>query len=255
VQFFDLYEIAAKHLKKCFPHLKIGGPALAYEEWWADLFLMEMQKRGVELDFFSWHIYANEPNLVVEKAERMRAFLDKYGYTKTESILNEWNYVRGWTDEFVYTIEAIHGAKGASFLSSVMAVSQQSSIDMLMYYDTRPSVWNGAFDYYTYRRLKGYYPLRWYSDFYGLQEVRAKEKVENIYSLCGVDEKGRVTAMISYFSDNDDTPNKQITLDFGKDAEYEVYLVDKEHNGELYAVTRDLTFDLSVHSIVFIKEK
>ena len=33
-EYFDLYEIASKHLKSCFPHLKIGGPALAgWEEW------------------------------------------------------------------------------------------------------------------------------------------------------------------------------------------------------------------------------
>lgn len=30
-QFFELYETASKHLKNCFPHLKIGGPALAWQ--------------------------------------------------------------------------------------------------------------------------------------------------------------------------------------------------------------------------------
>ena len=39
VQFFDMYEIAAKHLKACFPELKIGGPALAWQLTWADDFL------------------------------------------------------------------------------------------------------------------------------------------------------------------------------------------------------------------------
>ena len=43
-EFFDLYEISAKHLKEKFPHLKIGGPAIAHNEEWAEDFLSEMRK-------------------------------------------------------------------------------------------------------------------------------------------------------------------------------------------------------------------
>ena len=255
-QFFDLYEITAKHLKACFPHLKIGGPALAFDEQWADDFLCEMKKRKVALDFFSWHVYSNEPKWVIEKGERLRAILDKYGYTQTESILNEWNYVKGWTDEFLYSVESIHGIKGAAFLASVIALSQRSSIDMLMYYDTRPSVFNGVFDYYTYRPLKGYYPMKWYGDFYDLeQEVRAENELEDIYTLCGVDENGKLTAMITRYSDNDEKENVQIKVDFGKVAQYDIYLLDKDHDGEWIKTTDDLTLDMPVHSCIYIKEK
>ena len=47
-EFFDFYESAAKHLKGCFPTLKIGGPAAAYhgEEWIED-FQREMSARNV----------------------------------------------------------------------------------------------------------------------------------------------------------------------------------------------------------------
>ena len=255
-QFFDLYEITAKHLKACFPHLKIGGPALAFDEQWADDFLCEMKKRKVALDFFSWHVYSNEPKWVIEKGERLRAILDKYGYTQTESILNEWNYVKGWTDEFLYSVETIHGIKGATFTMSVISEAQQSSIDMLMYYDTRPSVFNGVFDYYTRRPLKGYYPLKWYGEFYDLEkEVRAENKLEDIYTLCGVDKNGKLTAMITRYSDNDEKENVQIKVDFGKVAQYDIYLLDKDHDGEWIKTTDDLTFDMPVHSCIMIKEK
>ena len=255
-QFFDFFEVAAKHLKSCFPHLKIGGPAWARNEDWANDFLFEMQKRQVPIDFFSWHIYATEPHWVIEKAARVRAMLDQYGYTNTESILNEWNYVKGWTDEFTYSLEMIHGIKGAAFVMSVISESQKSSIDMLMYYDTRPSVFNGAFDYYTYRPLKGYYPLKWYGEFYDLEsEVRAVNRLEEVYTIAGVDKDGKVMAIITHYSENDEKENVQIKVDFGKMGEYDIYLVDKEHTGEFIKTTSDLTFDLPVHSIVMIKEK
>lgn len=126
-------------MKKRFPDLKIGGPALAWNEQWTKEFLSEMQKRKVEIDFFSWHIYCTEPKYLVEKAERIKKLMNVYGYEKAESILNEWNYIKGWTKDYVYSLKAIHGIKGAAFIMACMSEAQKSSIDMLMYYDTRPS--------------------------------------------------------------------------------------------------------------------
>jgi len=169
-QFFDMYEIAAKHLKGCFPHLKIGGPALAQHEDWAEDFLRTMQERNVPIDFFSWHIYCTEPVKMIEKAKCIKELLIKYNYSSAESILNEWNYIKGWTDEYIYSIETIHGSKGAAFIMACICEAQKSdAIDMLMYYDTRPSVFNGVFDFYTVKPLKGYYPLYWYGMLYNMK--------------------------------------------------------------------------------------
>ena len=255
-QFFDLYEITAKHLKSCFPHLKIGGPALAGKVDWANDFLQEMQKRNVPIDFFSWHVYVKVPEKITKKAEDIKELLVKYGYENAESILNEWNYVKGWGEEFQYSINMIHSLKNASLILSVMSQAQRTSIDMLMYYDTRPSVFNGIFDFYSYEKLKGYYPMFWYSYFYKLQnEIRAENELENIYYLCGEDKDGKTTTMLTYYSDDDNAPNKKISLDFSKSAKYEVYLVDEKNNGELIALTEELVFDMKVHSCLLIKEK
>lgn len=75
-QFFDFFETAAKHLKGCFPGLRIGGPALCWDEDWAEDFLVEMKRRGAPLDFFSWHIYANDPHKIAADCQKARDFLD-----------------------------------------------------------------------------------------------------------------------------------------------------------------------------------
>lgn len=254
-QFFDLYEIAAKHLKKRFPDLKIGGPALAYREQWAEEFLKEMQKRNVKIDFFSWHIYCVEPKDLVEKGDRIKKLLCTYGYEKAENILDEWNYVRDFMDGFVYSIKAIHGMKGAAFTMACMTEAQKSSIDMLMYYDTRPSTFCGAFDYYTAQTLKGYYPLYWYGMFYDMKcEVRCASQPENVYTLCGVDENGKSLTAVTYYSENDDVEDKEIAVDFAKDGKYEVYLLDEEHDGDLIKTTSDLSFKMHRNSCILIKE-
>ncbi|MBQ5825469.1 MAG: hypothetical protein IIW48_11775 [Clostridia bacterium] len=255
-QFFDLYEITAKHLKAQFPFLKIGGPAIAHDENWAADFLASMQKRNVPLDFFSWHIYCVEPEHMARKAERIKALLSEYGYEHAESILNEWNYVKGWTDEYIASLKTIHGIKGASFVMACMCTAQNSPVDMLMYYDTRPSVFNGVFDFYTYEKLKTYYTFYWYGGFYDcVKEIVAENEVENIYSLCGVDEAGKSVAVITYYSDDDSLPSKTLSLDFGRRGTYEVYKLDKEHNAELLEVTDNLVFDIDIFMVILIREK
>lgn len=255
-QFFDLYEIAAKHLKTCFPDLKIGGPALAGWEDWADDFLCEMQKRNVPIDFFSWHIYATEPQPVVGRADRIKTMLVKYGYENAETILNEWNYVKGWTDEYKYSIKTIHGIKGAAFvMACISEVQKCDALDMLMYYDTRPSAFCGAFDFYTYEPIKGYYPLMWYGKFYDMEsEIRCEAEPENIYTLCGIDNNGKILCVVTNYSDDDNAETKEIKIDFGRKGKYEIYSLDSEHDGELVKTTDELSFTMPVHSCFMIKE-
>ncbi len=255
-QFLDLYETAAKHLKACFPELMIGGPSLAHNMDWAEAFLAAMRERGVPIDFFSWHIYCSEPASMVRKARRIRRMLDDHGYTRTQSILDEWNYIKDWTDEFTYSLTVIHGAKGAAFTAACMCAAQNTPIDMLMYYATIPHVFNGVFDYYTYEPLHGYYPFLWFGELSasGL-EFPAAEQPEGVYSLCCADGCGRVTAMIACYTDNDDAPERELYIDFGKKGIYEVYLTDRVHRGELTAVTDTLTLHVPAQSVILIKER
>ena len=254
-QFFDFFETAAKHLKACFPDLKIGGPAVSHNEDWAEDFLAEMQERGVPMDFFSWHLYTTDPLQLGAKAGRIRAMMDRHGYRSAESILDEWNYVRGWTEEYVYSLEAIHGAKGAAFLMACISVGQASPVDLLMYYDTRPSVFNGVFDFYTCRPLKGYYPMNWYGTFYDLAyQIPACNDVPGLYSLCGCGTDGKLTAVITYYSENDTSEDREVRVDFGKAGKYEITTVDADHDGTVTGITDDLTFRMKVDSCILIRE-
>ena len=255
-QFFDFYEVAAKHLKKCFPNLKIGGPALAWNEEWGNDFLAEMKKRDVEIDFFSWHVYNPYPRRIMVKAERIRKMLVENGYEKAESILNEWNYLAGWTDKYIPSIEVIHSMQGAAFMMACMSCAQCSpDVDMLMYYDTRPSIFNGAFDFYTLRPLKGYYPLKWYGMFYDMvSEIRTENDDEDIYTLCGIDKSEKTLCVVTYYCAESTDKQKDVTVELKKGGKYEVYLLDEEHDGELVAKTSNLCFTMKPNSCILIKE-
>ena len=161
-QFFDLFRVAVTHLKKCFPHLKFGGPALAGLDW-ADPFLAYMRKHKVPIDFFTWHRYDTSPRSIASLCDIARGKLDKHGYMKTESILDEWNYVKDWgpSQAYAYQVKTDrHDPKAAAFVAGTISACQDKPLDMLMYYDARVNtVYNGMFDIVTLEPLKGYFPF------------------------------------------------------------------------------------------------
>ena len=235
-EFFELYRTAASHLKKCFPDLKIGGPALSGKFPWMKRFLKAMgEGERVPLDFFSWHIYGTSPLALGAAAREVRKCLDENGYTDAESILDEWNYVRNWKEGFTRTIKSIIGLKGAVFTAAAMCVGQKTPVDMLMYYDARPCAFNGIFDFYTLEPLKGYYTfLAWskLADLGSQFELDTKNK-NGIYAAGATDGKGHAGILICRYFEPDQLPGdleisvhlKGISPDNAK-----VLLLDETHD-------------------------
>lgn len=231
-QFFEFYDIVATHLKEQFPNLKIGGPALAYNLEWAEQFLSQLK---APLDFFSWHSYACKVEGILDLANKINALLEKCGYGNVESILNEWNYVRGWgCDEIVYSHEKRGKIKGATFSSAVMCACQYASVDMLMYYDARPNeFWNGMFDDTVVGKvLKGYYPFVMFNDLYRLGEcVETTINDEFIYA-CSAKNESNGAIFLTHFNDDDGAKEKTVSLDmtgFGSASgvEVEFFVLDE----------------------------
>ncbi|MBO4983945.1 MAG: hypothetical protein J6D23_07780 [Clostridia bacterium] len=260
-EYIRFYIIASKHLKSCFPHLKIGGPASCGDEKFMELFLQEISKEeNVPLDFLSWHWYWTEPSDVSIKATRIRKLLKAYGYGNAESILNEWNYVRDWSKEFVYSIKQIIGMKGAAFTSAVMCAMQNNpDVDMLMYYDARPTGFNGLWDMYAYEELKGYYAFYTFANLYDLgTQVESISDNENIYVVAAKNGES-VGAVVTYYTENDNENSKYVTVDVnGYDmSKAKIYMVDENSMYTPYTkasfVNNTLQIRLERNSIIYIE--
>ena len=141
-------------------------------------------------------------------------------------------------------------------MMAVISEAQRNPIDMLMYYDTRPSILGGVFDYYTLRPLKGYFPLKWFSDLSTcVYEIRTESRVKGIYSIGGVDADGKVTLIVTHYAEEDSVQPVNVELDLGRAGTYDVYLVDADHSGEHVTTTDSTALTLPVHSIVMLKER
>ncbi len=236
-EFFEFYRIAAKHLKECFPHLKIGGPAVACRKGWAKEFIETID---APLDFFSWHRYADTPRHFLEEIYEKRQCLDENGYKDTESILDEWNYVYGWEGEyFIESKRTIKNLKGSSFTAGTMCMCQYAPLDMLMYYDARPGGFNGMFDTdFVFKCLKGYYPFKMFNELYKLGDaVEITADDDNVYA-CAATNGDEAAIMLTHY--NNDNNTEEITLRVGisefnspNGVKAEYYILDDDNDLEL----------------------
>lgn len=256
-QFFELFTLTAKHLKQCFPHLKIGGPAACCNSTpWAYDFLDHCAANRVPLDFFSWHAYSVTPENTLRGAQELRRKLDSLGYTATESICNEWNYVWNWDTHFIDSIETINGLKGAAYTAATILLGQHLPIDMLMYYDFRPCVFCGPYNFYTLRPQKPYYPFLMFSDLYKKgTEIGTHSDDGEIYAAGAKGPDGSAALMGAYYSDAPDLPAKTLKVK-GLPDDARLFLLDESRDMEpvpLSVANGEATLTLPPYTVFLIR--
>ena len=194
--YYRLYDVASKHLKENFPHLKIGGyascgfyaitesktefgacsPRYQYFVDFFDGFLEYIKAHNCPLDFFSWHSYTDiKANIIWTEYVRKR--LDEIGYTHTEHTLNEWNC----RPDLKSTV------KHAALTCAMMLALQNTSLDSAMFYDARcgMSRYSSMFDCMTYRPLPTYYSFVAFGELYcRVNQVCIGELPDGVYA-CG----------------------------------------------------------------------
>ena len=196
-EFYELYDVSAKHLKKCFPEIMIGG----YSSWGFRAifnedkengtgfeaeclrfflgFMKYIKEHGSPLDFFSWHSYFKTKR-TIEMDEYIHKKLVEFGYGDAEIHLNEWNPV------FNEYGTAHHSAE----ICGTMIAMQNGYEDVLCIYDMRTNTapYCPLFDIKTHKPVQGYYALVAFNELYKLKnQVKAECDTEELYVLCASD--------------------------------------------------------------------
>jgi xylan 1,4-beta-xylosidase len=148
--YFRLYSTAARAIKKQFPELKVGGPSVGASGHFGSgkflpsafvtAFLEFCRREHLPLDFFSWHCYTADPGELVARAKAIRALLDAHGFNRTESHLNEWNYLpdNSWeplsrsspAERREQFYQRMAGSPGAAFIATALIELQDAPVDM-----------------------------------------------------------------------------------------------------------------------------
>ena len=197
-QFIEFYTVAARHLKACFPHLKIGGCGFTGSHHGnVDRFLAAVGERALPLDFFSFHTYSATPTHPVALWRHFRDTLCKIGHADTEIWLDEWNYMGAWDpiNQPLY-YPAMKDHRGACYYAAMLC-AMQSETDMAgaAYFEAAPvkefcgifnvkemrvSIHNGA----TLEPTKGFYAFKSFNALYRMgEEVAVSCDNKDIYVL------------------------------------------------------------------------
>ena len=240
-EFVDFYEVVAKHLKACFPNLKIGGPGFA-GNWPQPIyykFLEAVRDRNIPLDFYTFHLYLKHPTKINVEVKRLLERFEEVGVEPVEIMIDEWNYVRGWAgDVYKYSMHTINSLKGSALVAGAFICGQAGPVSKLMYYDAHPCAWCGLYDQFLTQQ-KTYYVFKMFNQFkkLGNYVVSDQYKQDNIYYCCA--SKDDVNGIfITNYSEHDNAPARNVSIDLtslkGKwGANVKFYQVDEEHNGEL----------------------
>lgn len=132
-QYDALYGAVARAVKSADPDSLVGGPTIAMVNErtpYREGFLDYVRMHRLPLDFFSWHWYSvgsNDPYDFNVIGTRLRSLLDREGFTRTQSILDEWNY------DF-RVLRTAPPLQVATFVASALAYMQDSAIDQSALY-------------------------------------------------------------------------------------------------------------------------
>lgn len=247
-QYYELYDVTAKHLKKCFgDKIKVGGYAAcgfygifanpekyglstpkrdgsrynSSKEIYRINFFLDfikyIKQNNSPLDFFSWHTYGGVDTIVLE-ADFIDKVLSENGYENVETHLNEWNLSH---DRKIN--------RGTSYASAnvmaIMLAMQHKKTDMLMYYDARyvaVSAYGGFYDLNTFEPSNIYYTFKAFGELYTLgNEAESICHENDIFTLAATDGEKK-SIIIS--NTNADT-EVGLALSDG----FSVYIIDKDN--------------------------
>lgn len=237
-QYFELYSVTAKHLKKCFgDDIMIGGygscgfyaaigesvPAEAkctprYESFleFFENFLTYIREHDAPLDWYSWHSYTScETNMIM--ADYADEVLTRHGYGNVEVHLNEWN-----------TAPKRH-QRGTSYAAAsaagTMLTQQNKKTAVMCYYDARlgVSVYGGLFNPLTLEPFCTYYAFKAFGELYALgDQTECDTGLEKVYAVAARNGEKKAV-MISNLSGKPQLLKTELSRDF------RVELVDETH--------------------------
>jgi hypothetical protein len=141
VECFQLYVETALALKRTFPDQQIGGPGLTQagfstpqgKQWLHD-FLVYVKQNHAPLDFFSWHLYSNDPDEWAAAAQFYRGQLDALGLQATTMHVTEWNTDIRDLGKSAEALALRTGGKGASILTAAWIAMQRNDIAVSTFY-------------------------------------------------------------------------------------------------------------------------
>ena len=264
-QYFDLYAVTSKHLKKCFGNkIKIGGYAstglytwglsedyqnalkreesvyykgLEYHVTFFESFIEFVKKNNLPFDFFSHHSYLSVKD-TVKMQLALEKRLEELDMGGVEIHLNEWS-VRP-------SLTAKDSCNAAHDLAMLCAM-QNTKVALMCFYDARMKVngYSGLFTEVTYGPLATYFAFKAFGELFVMgNQVDVDGLEDGVYATAAISDDKSKRGIVITNIEGDKTINADIPDDM------QAYLIDEDH----YMVKTDVCgkeFTLKQNEVIF----
>ena len=268
-EYFELYRITSKHLRKCFGNeIKIGGYAscgfykeleiqiglgaafgtdgpltdwqqrtLYFEQFFFE-FIKMVKEENLPFDFFSYHSYSQP-----DQNKIMQAFceknLEEVGLGDVEIHLNEWN-------PNPYREERGTSRACAAAVANLLAM-QNTKMTLMCYYDARIgiSAYSGLFNPLTFEPFCTYYGFKAFGKLYSLgTQIECVCEGNELYSLAAMNEENTAILISNLGEDTD--------IKFDTNEKFKAYLIDEKNTFSLLD-TFDNSFKIKKNQVIYIE--
>ena len=239
-EYCRLYDVASKHLKAKFPHLKIGGFASCGVTWinrkdknarskyqfdCVHAFLKYVKEHHCPIDFFSYHSYSWVESLM-EQTRYVRKTLDEAGFKGLETCLNEWLPAPNH--------DKLGTAQQAAEVAAVLVGFQNGPVDSAAIYDARCGVGNYSplFNPLTYKPHKAYWAFMAFNELRKAgTAVAAESDTAKIWVSAAKGENGVAVMTVNFGAEP-----QPLALDLGGRQITTCRIVDKTRTWEEIAL-------------------
>jgi hypothetical protein len=136
----DYYRMTVQPILATFPQAKVGGPAVAHGDGeLLPAFVDHCARERTQLDFISWHVYADDPGRHARLVSKYRALLaEKLPGRRPHVLVTEWN--KGFDRVSVEEL-AFDPRRAAAAAAAILAMTE-AGVDWSFYYH----VWDQVCD-------------------------------------------------------------------------------------------------------------
>ncbi|MBP3437057.1 MAG: hypothetical protein J6K61_04005 [Clostridia bacterium] len=261
--FYDLYRVTSKHLRKCFGNtIKIGGyghsgfyladsikdvasfqAGMALKEastdWelrtqyfldFFDGFIDMVVKENLPFDFFSHHSYASLENNI-KRQTYAEKYLEKVGHSHVEIHLNEWNTTPKNSEKA--------SLQACAHATAMLLVMQNMKMDMMCFYDAQLGIgdYAGLFNPLTYKPFYTFYGFKAFGELYVLEnQVECAVKGDSVYALSAYKDGVGKLLVTSNKDTEDEIKISGIKIKEAYTISEDKYLEKTDIQGEIYKI-------------------
>jgi len=234
-QYCALFSAVYKLVKKDYPDISVGGPALMGNIDFLKIFIETAIKNDTVPDFISFNVYTRSIDYMARAVRERSEILNSFGLYDTKLEISEWHLgPLEWELNDNTLIEGFDNAKSAAYCTySLTALQDEERVETAFYYAWATSIWSVSYmNNLAFTLRPAYYGLLLFQRLGAECADRVDlnfDECANVKFLAGKTTDGKTRLLISCYEKEE----TEFKIKIGKSDATLYFVTDEECNTEI----------------------